>query len=128
MIIYALLAVVVFLAGLACWSATLRIAARSYAPLVAILVVLLAGAGLCAAISEVKTGGFLSGIVGYLFGLGLLCIASGLVLGAVLRLAWRWLGREDSSTLLRPAPTPAPWDLIGFSALALIAVVLSALE
>ena len=126
MIVYALLAVVVILAGLACWSAVLRIASRSYAPFFAMLAALLCGSGLCVAIFMSKSGGFLPGIVGYLMALTLLCIASGAVLGAVLRLAWRWLGREDSST--PPRPAPAPWDVIGFSALALIAVVLSALE
>ncbi len=123
-VVVLVLAVVAILAGLAGWSGFLRIAARSYAPLVATLAALLCGAGLCVAISMSKTQGFLAGIVGYLFFWALLCVSAGLVLGAVLRLIWRWSGKEQPAT----RPAPAPWDVIGFSTLAMITVVLSAME
>lgn len=118
--------IVAAFAAFAGWCAARRIAARSYAPLIATLVALLAGAGLCAAISSAKTGGFLPGIVGFLLGCLLLSLAGGSLLGAVLRLVWRGLRHEDPAAA-PPAMTPA-WDLIGFSALSLIAVVLSAME
>ncbi len=120
------LGIVALLAALACWCALMRIAARSYAPLVATLAALLFGAGLCAAISASKTGGYVAGIIGYLFYMALLSIAAGLIFGVVLQLVWRWLGREDPAR--RPAPLTPAWDLIGFSTLSLIAVLLSALE
>ena len=125
-ILIAFLAVILILAALACWGAARRVAARSYAPLVATLAALLFGAGLCAAISASKTGGYVAGIIGYLFYMALLSIAAGLIFGVVLQLVWRWLGREDPAR--RPAPLTPAWDLIGFSTLSLIAVLLSALE
>ncbi len=125
-ILIAFLAVILTLGALACWGAARRVAARSYAPLVATLAALLTGAGLCAAISFSKSGGFLAGIVGYLLAHGLAIISGGLLLGATVPLIWRRLRGNDPAA--SPRPAPAPWDVIGFSTLALIAVVLSAME
>ena len=124
--VYIAMAVVVILAGIACWRAVIRIGAHSYPPLFAIMAALLGGAGLCWGISLSNTGGFLSGIIGYLSSMTLLCIAAGLLFGVVLGLAWRLAGREKPAG---PSPQPLPaWDVIGFSVLSLIFVMLSAFE
>lgn len=113
--------------ALACWCAILRVAARSYAYLGATLAVLLAGAALCwfnaGNNSHASPGDHISSIPGMVMSWLLLCVAAGLVLGALLRLGWRGLGYENPTAAPR-GPSPA-WDLIGFSVFSLIAVVVS---
>ena len=106
------------------YGAAVRLLARSYAPVMASLAVLLGGAALCAALSSTKISGFLPGILSTLMALLLLCRAGGVILGAVLGLLWIRLG--DPATPHRASP--GRWDLIVCVTVTLIAVILSLME
>lgn len=101
----------------------LRAAARSWAPLALQLALLLASAGACYLIGESKTGGFIPGIIGALFSILMLIAAGALATAA----AGRWIWDR-----LNPGPAKAPpavhWDLWLLAAMAVLAVVLSAVE
>lgn len=116
--------VALILAAPGAYGAAVRIRARSYAPVMASLAVLLTGAVLCGVISSTKTSGLLSGLIGMLLALMLLCMAGGIILGAVVGLVWTRLG--DPATPRRASP--GRWDVILCIIAASIAVILSLME
>ncbi|MFC3166792.1 hypothetical protein [Paracoccus fontiphilus] len=108
------------------WTGATRMAARSFRPLLSVLAVLLAGAGACWLIGSEKTGSSLAGLAGTLLAMLLLLAAGSIAFGAALR------GLHDATrrrvAVDPPAPMRPAWDIRGFCALALVAVLLSLAE
>lgn len=110
-------------------SGWMRIAARSYLPLMVSLFAVCLSAGGCWLIGATKSGSYLSGIVGTLLAMLMGVAAIGLVTGAVLRVLHERLHLRINTAPAAARVAPSrPWDTMALTALSVIALGLSAME
>ncbi len=110
-------------------SGWMRIAARSYVPLLISLSALCLSAGGCWLIGSTKSGSYLSGIVGTLLAILMGIAAIGLLVGAMLRWLHEWLHLriKHVPTSWRQPPTRA-WDMMALVTISVLAIGLSIAE
>ena len=110
-------------------SGWMRIAARSYPPLMVSLLAVCLSAGGCWLIGSTKSGSYLSGIVGTLLAMLMGVAAIGLLAGAMLRILHERLHLriKNAPAAGRVAPS-RPWDTMALTALSGLAMALSAME
>lgn len=125
-VVYLIPALMAFGAASSGW---MRVAARSYVPLMVSLLVLSMSTVGCWLIGATKTGTFLAGLGGTLMAMLLGIGAVALVAGAVFRLLHEVLHvrikRQPAPTRVPPA---RPWDVMALAALSAIALLFSATE